>query len=401
MTEANKLDEPTPAPVTVELIDSWARNVNTPVALHLKQRLVSVEESEYTIIYPPTYADIGYNIDTMADGTMVAAIDSVGSQANRMEPLFKEKPLSSLVPQIEIELHSKSEDGKTYSEKRSILDVAHRIADAVVYAAPTLALDVTKAFRALRKSGDAGLLCALAPTSLVFGVWDSRGGTSEKRPRLVRSVIRAWDVQPLHTAAQFNSVWKSLNAEQQAELEKEAKSKKVKLSVKGFADAPATFRKLGPAAAKNIPEFRNGSVNSERRVLGGVLVNGSIERDVTVNLVALRAIRGSTEEETMNIRRYLLSLALLAATVEIDFYLREGCLLRISDDGVWREIPRRGQPRAVDLLSNVAQQNLLDYADKEANKFRPRWPKTLVHKFDLKEAKKLLAKKEEDEESEM
>jgi len=217
----------------------------------------------------------------------------------------------------------------------------------------------------------------------------------------VRSVIRAWDVQPLHTAAQFNSVWKSLNAEQQAELEKEAKSKKVKLSVKGFADAPATFRKLGPAAAKNIPEFRNGSVNSERRVLGGVLVNGSIERDVTVNLVALRAIRGSTEEETMNIRRYLLSLALLAATVEIDFYLREGCLLRISDDGVWREIPRRGQPRAVDLLSNVAQQNLLDYADKEANKFRPRWPKTLVHKFDLKEAKKLLAKKEEDEESEM
>ena len=34
-------------------------------------------------------------------------------------------------------------------------------------------------------------MCALAPTSLVFGVWDSRGGTGEKRPRLVRAIIRA------------------------------------------------------------------------------------------------------------------------------------------------------------------------------------------------------------------
>ncbi len=400
MTETNKLDA-TPATVTAELIDSWADDLRGPVALHLKQRLVPVEEGEHVIVYPPTYADIGYNMDTLADGTMVTIIDSVGSQANRMEPLFKTDSLAGLVPQVEIELHSKKEDGKVHIEKRSLLDIAHRSADAVVYACPTLAIDVAQAFRALKQSGDAGPLCALAPTSLVFGVWDSRGGTREKRPRLIRSVVRAWDVQPLHAAAQFNSIWKSLDAEQQADLEKEAKSKGVKLSKKGFADAPATFRKLRANAAKNIPEFRNGAANIEHRVLGGVIVNGGIERDITVNLVALRAIRGGSEEETINIRRYILSLALLAATAEIDFYLREGCLLRISDDGVWREVPRRGQPRAVDLLSNVAQQNLLNYADKETNKFRPRWPKTLVHKFDLKEAKKLLAKKEEDEESEM
>jgi hypothetical protein len=41
------------------------------------------------VIFPPTYADIGYNIDTLADGTRVATIDTVGSQANRLEPIFK------------------------------------------------------------------------------------------------------------------------------------------------------------------------------------------------------------------------------------------------------------------------------------------------------------------------
>ena len=50
---------------------------------------------------------VGYNIDKLSDGTKVVTIDSVGSQANRMEPIFKRPPYSSLVPQIEIELHSK------------------------------------------------------------------------------------------------------------------------------------------------------------------------------------------------------------------------------------------------------------------------------------------------------
>ena len=63
-----------------------------------------------------------------------------------------------------------------------------------------------------------------------------------KRPRIVRAVIRAWNVEPLHSAAQFNSVWKALDEDQRAELQKEAKAKKVKLSEKGLADARAVFK---------------------------------------------------------------------------------------------------------------------------------------------------------------
>src|SRR5690606_39133427 len=167
--------------------------------------------------------------------------------------------LARLVPQVEIVLHraggkkgSKKQEGEDgHIEKRSLLDLAHRSADAVVLASPTLAPEIAKAFEALRNRGNAAPLAAIAPTSLVFGVWDSRGGTGEKRPRLVRSIIRAWDVEVLHSAAQFNSVWKALSEEQQKDLAAEEKKKgKLELSAVGLKDAPATFRKTD-----KIPQF--------------------------------------------------------------------------------------------------------------------------------------------------
>ena len=374
-----------------ENINAWADDAQGPVALHLKQKLLPVGEDD--IIYPPTYADIGYNIDTLSDGTKVALIDSVGSQANRMEPIFKREPYSGLVPQIEIELHTKEYDGEKHIEKRSLLDLAHRSADAVVYSCPKLVPNMEKAFRTLRQSGDAGPLCRLAPTSLVFGFWDSRGESGEKHPRLVRSIIRAWNVEPLHAAAQFNSVWKALDDNQKDSLEKEAKAKKTKLSEKGFADAPATFRKT------KVVQYLDSSPNPEARVLGGVLARGQIERNITVNLVALRALNGANGEETKSVRRYLLALTLIAATAEIDLFLREGCHIRYADGDVWGAIPRRGAIEPIDLSSENAQKTLLDYAQKAVEPFRKEWPEELIYKFDLNEAKKLLAKKSDDEES--
>jgi CRISPR-associated protein Csb1 len=172
----------------------------------------------------------------------------------------------------------------------------------------------------------------------------------------------------------------------------------VKLSEKGFADAPAIFRKVGTSAAAQLKEYQDGSPNPERRVLGGVLTASPIERDVTVNLVALRSIGGHNDEEGSQIRRYLLALALIAASTDkIDLFLREGCNLRFLDIGTWRAIPRRGEPHDIDLMSDGAQAMLLDYAKDAASIFKSDWPTDLVHKFDLNAAKKLLAKKTDDE----
>jgi len=109
--------------LTHEIIDTWADDPNGPVALHLKQKLLPVE-GEGGVIFPPTYADIGYNIDTLTDGTKVVTIDSVGSQANRMEPIFKHEPYSKLLPQIEIQYGN--------DKSISLLEAGHRLGDALI-----------------------------------------------------------------------------------------------------------------------------------------------------------------------------------------------------------------------------------------------------------------------------
>ena len=120
----------TPIRVTSEIINSWADDARGPVALCLRQQLLPVE-GEGGVIFPPTYADVGYNIDVLSDGTKVAMIDSVGAQANRLEPMFRaappgreRNPLAALVPQITIDIGDK--------RAVSIFDVGHRLGDAFI-----------------------------------------------------------------------------------------------------------------------------------------------------------------------------------------------------------------------------------------------------------------------------
>ena len=69
----------------------------------------------------------GYNIDRFNDDAngvrSVCLIDSVGSQANRMEPMFKRDVYKALVPQIEI---------RAGTRLVNLLDAGHRAADAIV-----------------------------------------------------------------------------------------------------------------------------------------------------------------------------------------------------------------------------------------------------------------------------
>lgn len=321
-------------PVTHEQITSWADNPNGPVALHLRQKLVPVE-GEDAVIFPPTYADIGYAIDTLSDGTKVAQIDSVGSQANRMEPLFKYPPLRELVPQIEIAVGNE----KTVS----ILDVGHRLGDALVRSTD-LAKEVKSAFEAFQKRCDPGPIAKLAPTTLVFGAWDSRG-SGAKLPRLVQSTIRAWDVDALHRAAQYNPpidyVLEGVLEESDDKGENDARSEL------GFRHVPAIWR---------------DKEHTERH-LGGIIVRGEIRRDVTVNFVPLRALGN---EQHKDLRRYLLGLALAVVVQPQDGYLRQGChLVPIPEaPAAWTLVQRNGERLAIDAHAET----VLSYARTTAQK---------------------------------
>lgn len=360
-----------PLELTDESMNAWADDRDGPVALHLRQRLVPVE-GEGSVIFPPTYADVGYNIDDLSDGTRVATLDSVGSQANRMEPIFKaagagqpENPLSKLVPQVDI----------MYGNQKvvSILEAGHRLGDAVIRSSD-LRDRARSAFETFLDREDASALAKLAPTSLVFGVWDSRD-TQAKLPRLVQSVIRAWDVDELKRSAQYNPPidYAALEVFSEAEKEKQEGNPKSPLAQRGFVHVPASG------------------------ALGGIIARGPIYRDVTVNLVALRRLNG---ENSQALRRYILGLALVAASEPLDGFLRQGCLLVIDadDPGLWETIGRDGMRVPIALSSKVAQ----GYAFKAAHGFgvgdgcRVAFKKELAQ-ADLKETDKKKAKKENKE----
>lgn len=318
------------------------------------------------MIFPPTYADIGYNIDTLSDGTKVATIDSVGSQANRMEPIFKaakpgepENPLAKLAPQIDI----------AYGNEKtvSILEAGHRLGDAVIRSSD-LKDDAQKAFKLYLDAGDASALAKLAPTSLVFGVWDLRD-TQAKLPRLVQSVIRAWDVDPLTRSAVYSA---PLNYAELSVFDEEVKEK---------AESDA-----------KRPESQRGFVNALANVThGGVVARGLIERTITVNLVALRKLDGENAQE---LRRYILGLSLVAATEPLDGFLRQGCLL-VSDEKTsaeWVSVTRDGVRTSLALSPAIA----FDYAKAVSDKFGVGQNRRVTFKKELAQAdlKELEKKKE-------
>lgn len=324
--------------LTTDVIDSWADDPNGPVALHLKQKLLPVE-GEGAVIFPPTYADIGYNVDELSDGTKVCTIDSVGSQANRMEPIFKaaepgepENPLAELVPQIDIAYGN--------DKKISVLDAGHRLGDAIIRISKSDSFDLPRAAREAFDDflrGDATAIAKLAPTSLVFGVWDSRD-TQAKVPRIVQSVIRAWDVTPLKRSAQYNPAldYAELGVFSEDDKRKAEGRDESKLDRRGFVHVPATGTH------------------------GGVVAHGPIQRDVTINLIALRRLKG---KNSTALRRYILGLALVAATEPIDGFLRAGCLLTLdpnSKDG-WNLVHRDGRRDPVvldrDIVGNYARRS--------------------------------------------
>lgn len=347
----------TPQALTDATLNGWAGDdAKAPVALCLKQTLLPVEGKD-GILFPPTYADVGYNIDPLSDGTKVATIDSVGSQANRIEPVFKASPagrpenkLAKLVPQVTIALG----DGREVS----ILDAGHRLGDALIRSSE-LREAAQAAFQAYLASGDATAIAKLGPTSIVFGAWDSRD-TSAKLPRIVQSVIRAWNVDQLKRSAVYAppidySTLDVFSEEEKAKSEGDTKSP---LAKRGFVHVPAS----------SAP--------------GGIVAHGPIVRDVTVNLIALRRLHAKESPEKL--RRYILGLSLVAATAPFDGFLRQGCLLTPdpSNAAEWVAVGRDGVRTPLGALTAEAA---FDYASKAAQAFQV--GPDLKKKFDKDAAK--------------
>ena len=330
--------------------DDYLRD-DGPAALVIREYLMPVDGDD-GVVFPATFASGdgfpgGYNIDGDPNGTNVCLIDTVGSQANRIEPLFAQEKYRTLVPQITV---------KAGEKEVSLLEAGHRAGDAIVRCSE-LQQALQDAFKSVLR-GDAEPLAKIAPTSLVFGVWDSRD-TQAKLPRLVASTIRAFDVRKLTRSAQFTPATEYV-ADKLLD-EPADKATKDAYAERGFIHVPAA-----------------GSH-------GGVIAKGGIRRDATLGLAALRLLFvGKDESRTLALRRYILGLALTAFTHKPSGYLRQGCLLVLdpSKPREFLEVYATGERTPAKITHDVA----LSYAIETAKAFGVGESKTV--EFDKERAKK-------------
>lgn len=322
------------------------------------------------IIFPPSYAgsersseddddsgDSVYNIDPPFDPkdpathTNVCVLDSIPSQANRMEPLFKEEEYRSLVPQYEIRFAEGT-------DPINILEIGHRIADSA-FRGTELRDSIVEAFKKYKKR-DASAMAKIGPTSLIFGVWDSRG-TGVKVPRLVNSIVRAFNVVPLRRSAQYSP---PINYNREGLLPEGLAVKPTKY---GLAPVPAPLK------------------------IGGVQINGDIRRDFSLNLELLRDLRAplsdgektkvqqklknekplaspdelakavaeaereAQREADLKLQRYILGLALLSFTAIQKSTLRQGCQLLPKKEPTWKQFRADGEESSWTPPTNIPE----------------------------------------------
>ncbi len=305
----------------IEQFDAWVTDDSDVAALVMREWLQPVEGKD-AVVFPPTYpGDQGkptYNIDRFDDGSSVCQIDSVGSQANRMEPIFKRAAYRHLVPQVVV---------KAGTRQVHLLDAGHRAADAILRFSEELGPQLHEAFRIYCDEGNAEPLARIAPTSIVFGAWDSRA-TQAKLPRIVRSVVRAYDVRELHRSAQYSTIAGEI-----------------------LDDGEAQVTTTGPKAELGLAHVP--SVHAH----GGVRVLGDIRRDAIVNLSALRSLSVSSDPDaTLNLRRYILGLALVSFTAPLEISLREGCELvpDLDRPAEWKLVRHDGSRSDAALLHQQA-----------------------------------------------
>jgi CRISPR-associated protein Csb1 len=318
---------------TLTQYDDLLKDDADVAAIVIRERLRPVQGAR-GVFFPPTFAATGrgksdYHIDRFGPGAddpegaqkegAVASrctVDSVPSQANRLEARLL-KYSGTSIPKVTI-TGSRVGQGSI-----DLLEVGHRVGDAVVRYSKVKVTnngkdeerDGFEQFEAALQAyvkGDAALLARLAPTSLVFGHWDSRDSatrksTKSKARRLIRSEIVAYNVQRVTKRSQY---WSSIDPEVAQELEQILKEAKEAAQEDPNAKNPASQLGMTDVPAPESP--------------GGVIAFGAIERTAIIALSGVRALATFTEsnqsgvteidtDKTLALRRYLFALALASA----------------------------------------------------------------------------------------
>ena len=292
------------------------------------RRVLEPVEGRGVPIFPPTYPasketgkhrfDTPYTVNETKDGARICDLDSVQSQANRMEAAFS-RELADTVPQHAVRAGD--------HPPIPLTELPHRVCDASIRA--TALADDIRGWMLALDSGDPEPLARVAPTSLVYGAWDSRD-TQVRLPRAARSEIRARDVSVLTRSAQYSGAFTQEKLGLNDALWKKAADV-------GFAPTP--------------------SVDAP----GGVVAHGEIVHTASILLNVSRKYR--TRDGSDLLPAYLLGLALGGLLVGAgDYDLRSGCSLVPAGPAEWRTVSRDGDRRRIEVDESAVLDRLREAA---------------------------------------
>lgn len=304
-------------------------------------------------VFPPTYPttkERGPEYATevrIVNGQRVEAVllDSVPSQANRLEQALLEARRAGHIPlpliEVEIEGYGVITD----------LDAPHRIYDAILLDSllenrPFLESPIGRRLdQATTKN--ATDLFRYAPTTLLFGAWNSHAGQRVAMARFARALVSeiiGWPIERgIKTASRIDPLGITKTAG--GEMYKTADGRWTYDKDRAMKDAKGKPTRVKPSEIGhgNIPPTLD-------RQTGGVSVE-HVRQSAVLSLVQLRNLHFPLEDGTVREARdtaaqtVLASLALVAllAQWERGYQLRSGCLLQPLRQPTWRLCGRTAQ----------------------------------------------------------
>jgi CRISPR-associated protein Csb1 len=355
-------------------------------------------------VFPPTYAGAVYAVEERRirrdDGgeevVPCVLLDSVQSQANRMEEALQEAVDAGLIQIPVVEVRFPDDQLLQPVGRVTSLQAPHRIADAILRDSllnGTRFPDSEEGQRLARVGlSNATPLYELCPTALVFGMWDStgpRGGLGAKFQRaLVSEVVgvqasfgtkTSSRIDPLGIRLGAGPVYRAAGGPITWTLDEDAAAKE-----KG---KPAKIKDGKPSQVNHgnvMPSLSDIQRETGRPLAGGVTISHA-EQTVVLSLPALRRLRfppnegGSDAARDVAARTVLVALGLCAATLagEKGLDLRSRCLLWPDGPAEWEVLGLPGKPPERFGLDQTTAVALLTAAVRAANKQGVTWRESL------------------------
>lgn len=348
--------------LTLEVLNNAVQNA---AALRCR-RILQPAGGTGTKVFPPTYAGAVYarekrRLPGRDDPVECVVIDSVQSQANRMEEALQEALDSGkiAIPVVEVDFSDATSQLIEPIGRLTSLQVPHRISDAILR---DTTLDGVK-FRESewgRKLNTAGCANAtpvyqICPTALIFGMWDStgpKGGLGMKIERAVVSEIVAQGVE---------------YAEKNRGVRRDPLEIRSGVPLQGGS---TDWKLAAGAGGKNTfkpSEINHGSVPFDSDNAG--VTFESAEQHTTLSLIALRRLRfpvaGNASRPTDQAAQTVLAaLAIFAAAsaAEKGLDLRSRCLLWPDGPMVWELLEKPGEAPRKFVITGEAAAALLNEA---------------------------------------